>query len=423
MTESGGATVLIVGGGGREHSLALALLNCASVESIHAAPGNAGTALIATNHSISAGDVDSQVELAKNLAVDLVVVGPEAPLVSGLANKLRGIGIACFGPDAENAMLEGSKLRAKQAMQDLGVPTAGFKVLTSSSNIESALDEYSGNPWVIKRDVLAGGKGVVVTQDRNEAVEFINSSIVTDGSVLLEEFLAGEEASMLVVMDESGYVCLPSSQDHKRVGEGDVGLNTGGMGAYCPAPVVTSEVFEKVCDRIVEPMHRGLSAQTNPYRGVLYVGLMINESREPFVVEFNVRFGDPECQVTLPLISSDVYAMLHSAATGNLADYRAEFSSKSCLTVVLAAEGYPGPPVKGRLISGAGLSATGDGWVIHAGTSIVEGQLVSSGGRVISATGIGENLSDAAQRAYSVISAIDLEGSHYRRDIGHRALK
>ena len=418
----GGGIVLVVGGGGREHALAISLLGSENVAEVHVSPGNAGTAPIATNHAVSASDVEAQVELARKIRADLVVVGPEAPLVSGLADRLRSEGILCFGPDADNAMLEGSKLRAKQAMRELGVPTADFHVLDQSSDIDAALNDFSSNPWVIKRDVLAGGKGVLVTADRDEAKEFISQSILSDDLVLLEDFLPGEEASMLVIMDESAAICLPPSQDHKRVGEGDVGLNTGGMGAYCPAPVVSDEVREKVMKRIVGPMHIGLSSQVNSYRGVLYVGLMIDSRGDPYVVEFNVRFGDPECQVTLPLISSDVYLMLTAAAAGKLETYEASFSRGHCLTVVLAAEGYPGPPAKGREISGSGLSSSGNAWIIHAGTDLQDGKLVSTGGRVLSVTGYGSDLAAAALQAYSVISEIKLEGSHYRRDIGFRAL-
>ena len=225
-----GRTVLIVGGGGREHALAIGLLESPSVDSIHVAPGNAGTAMIATNHDVSAGDVAHQVALAQSLNADLVVVGPEAPLVEGLSDALRAVGIPSFGPHANGAMLEGSKEFAKQVMLDLNIPTADVQHLTADSDLDEAVDRW-GAPWVVKRDVLAGGKGVVVTEDRDEALEFIRQSIQTDDMVLLEEFLAGEEASMLVMMDESGFVALPCSQDHKRVGEGDMGLNTGGMGA------------------------------------------------------------------------------------------------------------------------------------------------------------------------------------------------
>jgi len=292
--------VLVAGGGGREHSLAIALVASPTVAEVHLCPGNAGTSLIATNHDISADDVDAVISLAEQLNVDLVVVGPEAPLVNGLADILRQRGIACFGPDADNAMLEGSKLRAKQAMSNNDVPTAEYQILRSDSDIDSALDAYSNHPWVVKRDVLAGGKGVVVTTDRHEAREAILAAIESDGEVLLEAFLSGEEASILVMMDESAFVCLPASQDHKRLGDGDSGPNTGGMGAYAPAPVFTDEVRRKTIERIVKPMHEDLRNSENPYRGVLYVGLMIDSESDPYVVEFNVRFGDPECQITLP---------------------------------------------------------------------------------------------------------------------------
>ena len=238
-------------------------------------------------------------------------------------------------------------------MNAAGVPTAEFDLIDSSSDINKILDTRSHEPWVIKRDVLAGGKGVVVTSDRNEAREFILQSIETDGHVLLERFLPGEEASMLVVMDQSGYVCLPPSQDHKRAFDGDNGPNTGGMGAYCPAPVVTQEIHSKVTERIVGPMYDYLSSMTIPYRGVLYVGLMIDEHGDPYVVEFNVRFGDPECQVTLPLIESDVGELLYSAATDTLNQTTWTFRNLHSLTVVLASEGYPQSAIKGRSIQGA----------------------------------------------------------------------
>ena len=419
-----GRTVLVVGGGGREHALAIGLLGSPSVAAVHVAPGNAGTASIATNHPVPAGDVDGQVALAQSLNADLVVVGPEAPLVDGLSDELRRIGIPSFGPHAAGAMLEGSKDFAKQVMLDLDIPTAGVQHLTGDTDLDEAVDLW-GAPWVVKRDVLDGGKGVVVTEDRAEALDFIRSSIESDGMVLLEEFLAGEEASMLVMMDESGFVALPCSQDHKRVGEGDVGLNTGGMGAYAPAPVATEEVRSRAISEIVEPMHAHLSSQETPYRGCLYVGLMIDDEGAPSVVEYNVRFGDPETQVTVPLISSDLCELLLAVAEGRLADSMPTFSTDHALTVVLAAEGYPGPPAKGRAISGD-LSdyAASDGraFIHHAGTGIVDGELVSTGGRVLASTGISSSLSEARNLAYQKLSEVELEGSHFRRDIGHRAL-
>ena len=335
-----GLKVLIVGSGGREHALAIGLSNSPSVESIHTCPGNAGTAMLGVNHAVPASDVNAVIELAIELSVDLVVVGPEAPLVSGISDSLRERGIPSFGPHSKGAELEGSKLHAKQMMEQLGIPTAGVQILKPDSDIDAALSRYSP-PWVIKRDVLAAGKGVVVTSDFQEANAFIQESITTDGFVLLEEFLTGEEASMLVIMDESGYICLPASQDHKRVGEGDSGPNTGGMGAYAPAPVVTDSVKQRVIQEIVNPMHHHLRNQPIPYRGVLYVGLMINDEGAPSVVEYNVRFGDPETQVTIPLIESDLGEMLLAAAEGRIADYQPTFSNKSAVTVVLASEGYP----------------------------------------------------------------------------------
>ena len=419
-----GRIVLVVGGGGREHALTIGLLESSSVSAVHVAPGNAGTGAIATNHPISAGDVDGQVALAQSLDADLVVVGPEAPLVNGLSDALRAVGIPSFGPHAAGAMLEGSKDFAKQVMLDLNIPTAGVQHLTEQTDLDEAADLW-GAPWVVKRDVLAGGKGVVVTEDRDEALEFIRASIQTDGMVLLEEFLAGEEASMLVMMDESGFVALPCSQDHKRVGEGDVGLNTGGMGAYAPAPVATEAVRARAISEIVEPMHEHLSSQETPYRGCLYVGLMIDEDGAPSVVEYNVRFGDPETQVTVPLIASDLYELLLAVAEGRLAHSMPTFSTDHALTVVLAADGYPGPPVKGRSITGDlsdYVDSDGRAFIHHAGTGTIDEKLVSTGGRVLASTGIASSLSEARNLAYQKLSDVQLEGSHFRRDIGHRAL-
>ena len=417
-------TVLVVGGGGREHALCLALSSSASIDKIHTTPGNAGTQFYGTNHDVSASDIDGLVNLSKLLDVDFVVVGPEAPLCDGLADRLLEAGIPCFGPQQIHAELEGSKLFAKKAMDAAGVPTADYDVLDASSDLNACLDARSQEPWVIKRDVLAGGKGVVVTADRKEAVAFIQQSIETDGHVLLERFLPGEEASMLVVMDKSGYVCLPPSQDHKRVFDGDKGPNTGGMGAYCPAPVVTESIHQKTIERIVEPMFSHLSSMEVPYRGVLYVGLMIDEHADPYVVEFNVRFGDPECQVTLPLIDGDVGELLYSASKDQLSSLEVAFHTRHALTVVLASEGYPQSAIKGRIIHGADHgSDTSETWVSHAGTARdEENNLVSSGGRVLSVTSVAETLQKAHDLSYQRLQQIRLEGSHYRTDIGHRAL-
>lgn len=419
--------VLVVGGGGREHALCMGLSESQHVAHIHCSPGNAGTVSMATNHSVSASDIDGLLNLAKEVSADLVVAGPEAPLCAGLADRLSEQGIPCFGPVAALAHLEGSKLHAKEVMRAANVPTAAFHVLEKGSNLDAALDDFAGQPWVVKRDVLAGGKGVVVTSDRVEALAFLRSSIESDGRVLLEQFLPGEEASMLVVMDGSGFVCLPASQDHKRAFDGDNGPNTGGMGAYCPAPVVTEEIRDLTVQTIIEPMHAYLCGLEQPYRGVLYVGLMIPKSGSPSVVEFNVRFGDPECQITLPLIESDLFELLHAAATDGLSQLKVSFSHLHAATVVLAAEGYPQSPVKGRLIRGVPSErlsfSAGEAWVNHAGTGQnVEGELISTGGRVLSCSAIGPTLEDAVEMAYALLDTIDLEGSHYRKDIGFRAL-
>ena len=421
-----GHRVLVIGGGGREHALCLGLNNSPKISQIFCSPGNAGTAMFARNVDLSVGGNSSIVDFCQQESVSLVVVGPEAPLCDGLADILIEQDIPCFGPVGSLANLEGSKLHAKQIMRHVGVPTAGFKILDETSDIDAALDDYSTNPWVIKRDVLAGGKGVVVTKDFTEAKQFIQDSITSDGKVLLEEFLPGEEASMLVVMDGSGYVCLPASQDHKRVFDGDNGPNTGGMGAYCPAPVVTDSVHEKVVSRIVDPMFEYLSNCEIPYRGVLYVGLMITEEGDPNVVEFNVRFGDPECQITLPLIRTDLFDLLMHAATDSLKDLKVQFHNAFALTVVLASEGYPASPIKGRNIDGLNskvpIIEVGSNWINFAGVNKSGDNYLASGGRVLSCSAMSDSLANAAELAYDLIESISLEGSHYRTDIGGKAL-
>ena len=416
--------VLIIGSGGREHALAIALSKSPSVGSIHAAPGNAGTAMLGTNHQVDVSDIDGLVSLAQNIHAELVIVGPEGPLVAGISDRLREIGIPSFGPGSKGAMLEGSKTHAKDLMKKLDIPTGDATKLDKYSDIRLFLNS-NPPPWVIKRDVLAAGKGVVVTSEIEVASRFISESVEVDGFVIVEEFLHGEEASLLVLMDESGYVCLPPSQDHKRVRDGDKGPNTGGMGAYAPAPVVTSSVHSRVIDEIVGPMHHYLRNQQDPYRGVLYVGLMIDSNGAPSVVEYNVRFGDPETQVTLPLIEDDLGEILLATATGNLASLSPSFSDSHSATVVLASKGYPESSETGREIFGADLEIDEGilrGYVHFAGTSLEGGRLLSSGGRVLAATGIAPNLAQAVDIAYQIIDSISLEGSHFRTYIGHRAL-
>ncbi len=417
--------VLIVGGGGREHAIAIGLSASPSVSKIHCCPGNAGTSMLGTNHDIGDSDIKGISSLAESLGVDLVVVGPEAPLVGGLAETIRSRGISCFGPHSDAAKLEGSKLHAKKLMNSLDVPTGQFQHLESMNDIDNALDDFKP-PWVIKRDVLAGGKGVTVTESREEARSAMEDAIDSDGIVLIEQFLSGEEASVLVIMDETGYVTLPASQDHKRAMDGELGPNTGGMGAYAPAPVATPSVMERVHEEIIEPMHRHLSLCDSPYRGCLYVGLMIDSNESPWVVEFNVRFGDPETQVTIPLISSDLGEALLATAEGRLSECQIEFNDLSAATVVLASEGYPSKPTVGvevlgwdsRFEEGQTL-----GYVNIAGANFDEdGKMVSDGGRVLSSTGLAPNLVEALGAAYHIIEGINLEGSFYRSDIGYQAL-
>ena len=421
MTEM---TVLIIGSGGREHALAIGLSQSPSVGSIHTAPGNAGTAMLGTNHQVHASNIEGLVSLAREISAELVIVGPEGPLVDGISDRLREIGIPSFGPGSEGAMLEGSKTHAKELMKRLKIPTADATKLDNDSDIGAFLNMHPP-PWVIKRDVLAAGKGVLVTSQLEVASKFISEYVEKDGFVIVEEFLHGEEASLLVLMDESGYVCLPPSQDHKRARDGDRGPNTGGMGAYAPAPIVTPSVHQRVIDEIVEPMHHYLRNQQDPYRGVLYVGLMIDSDGAPSVVEYNVRFGDPETQVTIPLIEGDLGEILLATAEGNIVSMTPSFSDSHSATVVLASQGYPESSKIGREIFGSEIEIDEGvlrGYVHFAGASLEGGRLVSSGGRVLAATGIAPDLGQALGVAYQIIGSISLEGSHFRTDIGHRAL-
>ena len=417
--------VLIVGSGGREHALAIGLSESNSVGDIHCCPGNFGTSQIGINHDIDISDINSIVNLSKKLDIDLVVVGPEGPLVSGLADKLTQIGISCFGPNKDCAQLEGSKLYAKKLMRKLNIPTGKFIEISNHEEIESNLSFFKP-PWVVKRDVLAGGKGVTVTSDIEDARAAIKNAIELDGLVLLEEHLEGEEASILVLMDESGYSILPASQDHKRVGDGDTGPNTGGMGAYSPAPIVTPSVSSRVDEEIISPIHHYLRNLTYPFRGCLFVGIMIDGDGSPKVVEFNVRFGDPETQVTIPLISTDLGIVLNSVARGNIANIDLIFHDKAIATVVLASENYPNTPILGRELIGYN-SRIDEGQIrglIHfSGTNMgTNGNVISSGGRVLSATGMAPSIIEAIETAYQIINSIELEGSHYRKDIGKRAV-
>jgi phosphoribosylamine---glycine ligase len=406
--------VLVLGSGGREHALCLALAADPGVTALICAPGNAGTANVAEQRGVDPTDPASVAALAVAVAADLVVVGPEAPLVAGVADAVRAEGIVCFGPSAEAARLEGSKAFAKAVMLAAGVPTAAARVCTTAAAAAAALDEF-GPPYVVKDDALAAGKGVVVTTDRAEAVAHAASC----AQVVIEEYLDGPEVSVFCVTDGQTVVPLLPAQDFKRVGDGDTGPNTGGMGAYAPLPWLPSGTVDEVVATVAEPTIAELRRRGTPFSGLLYIGLALT-ARGPRVVEFNVRFGDPETQVELALLESPLSRLLHAAATGTLADHPPlAWREGFAVTVVRAAAGYPGPPRAGDVITGAEQPG-----VVHAGTRRREdGAIVSAGGRVLAATATGQTLDGARAAAYAVAEQVTLAGSHQRSDIALRAAR
>ena len=402
--------VLLIGSGGREHALAKALRQDPELEELHAAPGNPGIAEYATLHDVDLESNNLLVKLAQDLQVDLVVVGPEKPLVNGVADALRKVGIATFGPSAMAAKLEGSKDFAKQVMHDAGVPTARSFTCTTKAEIESALDTF-GAPYVVKHDGLAAGKGVVVTDDRQLALDHAYLS----PRVVIEEFLDGPEVSLFGISDGTTILAMQPAQDFKRVGDGDAGPNTGGMGAYSPLPWAPSDIVEQTLLQVLKPTIAEMKARDTPFVGLLYAGLALT-SRGLRVIEFNARFGDPETQVLLPRLKTPLAALLYRAATGNLAtDGPLEWSDEAAVTVVLAAEDYPAAPKIGDPITGIQSIEGAD--VYQAGTKIQDGTLHSAGGRVLSVTGLGATLAEARVKAYEAIAKISLRGAHYRRDI------
>lgn len=405
--------VLLIGSGGREHALASALSKDPIVEELHAAPGNPGIAEIAKMHSINVDDNSAVVTLAKQLHIDLVVIGPEKPLVNGLADECLKSNIAVFGPSAAAAQLEGSKDFAKGIMKDAGVPTARSFTCVNRVEIEKALDAF-GAPYVVKHDGLAAGKGVVVTHDRQEAVDHALQST----RVVIEEYLDGPEVSLFGISDGQTVIALQPAQDFKRAFDGDLGLNTGGMGAYSPLPWAPEGIIEETLERVLQPTVDEMAKRGTPFVGLLYAGLALT-SHGLRVIEFNARFGDPETEVLLPRLKTPLAQLLYKAATGTLKGTTLEWSTKSAVTVVLASEGYPSSPVVGEPIMG--ITTLPHTAVFHAGTTLKDGVLHSSGGRVLTVTGLGDDLSDARAKAYEVISGISLRGSHYRSDIALKA--
>ena len=421
--------VLVVGGGGREHALLDALARSARMPALLCAPGNAGTAALAENVAVAADDVDGIVALAQDRAVDLVVVGPETALVAGLADRLADAGIPVVGPTRAAARLEGSKAFAKEVLQRCGVPTAASRTFGLGALDEArAYVEAHDLPVVLKADGLAAGKGVVVAETREAAREALDAMLddgafgMAGSTVVVETFLAGEEASVFVLTDGETVRLLPAAQDHKRIGEGDTGPNTGGMGAYAPAPAVTPAILAEVETRIAAPVLAEMRRLGAPYRGILYVGLMLTDEG-PSVIEFNCRFGDPEAQALLPLLETDAVDLFEALAAGRLADVEVRVRDGAAACVVLASAGYPGPIEAGCRIAGA-ETPTPDAIVYHAGTArSPEGNLVTAGGRVLGVTGTGATLADALDAAYRAADAIAFEGKTLRRDIGRRGLE
>ena len=384
-------------------------------------PGNPGIARWAECMVIDPCDPRAVLDLARDENIDLVVIGPEAPLVAGVADALRNAGIAVFGTSAAAAQLEGSKGFTKDLCRAHGIPTADYVRAARVSDARDALDRF-GLPVVIKADGLAAGKGVTVAMSRAEAEDAIDAA--GDGPLVIEEFLEGEEASLFALVDGATAVALASAQDHKRVGEGDTGPNTGGMGAYAPAPVLTEELERRAMDEIVRPTARALAAAGTPFSGILYAGLMLTADG-PKLIEYNVRFGDPECEAIMPLVEGDFAALLHAVATGRLAEIEPpRLSGKHAMTVIVAARGYPGTPEAGGLIREIEAAEQIEGvTVFHAGTALGEQGLVAKGGRVLAVTAVAETFANARARAYRAVDQIDFADGFHRRDIGWRELE
>ena len=421
--------ILLLGSGAREHALAWKLAQSHAITqdggTLWAAPGNPGIARHARLVALDAGDHEAVAEFCARESIGLVVIGPEAPLVDGLADSLRGAGIPVFGPSREAARLEGSKGFTKELCKRAGIPTAGYAIIGSRSEGRAALDRFAA-PYVLKADGLAGGKGVVIAETREEAeaalVDMLGGAFGDAGTeVVIEEFMAGEEVSVFALTDGTTLLLFGTAQDHKRVGEGDTGPNTGGMGAYSPARVLTAALEEEVAARILIPTIRALAQAGTPYSGVLYAGLMLTDDG-PKLVEYNCRFGDPECQVLMMRFTGDLADYLHACGTGRLCQMpETPFAEQAALTVVMAAEGYPGTPAKGGTISGLDLAEALDARVFQAATREREdGELFADGGRVLSITATGADIAEAQRRAYAAVGAVDFPSGFWRGDIGWR---
>jgi len=421
--------ILIIGNGGREHALAWKCAQSTLVDEVLVAPGNAGTAREnkIRNIAVTADDIEALASLAQRESVDMTIVGPEAPLVAGIADRFGELGLPCFGPTAAAAQLEGSKAFSKDFLARHNIPTAAYQNFT---DLQPALDyiREQGAPIVVKADGLAAGKGVIVAMSLEEA-EAAATDMLQGGSfgdagarIVIEEFLDGEEASFIIITDGTAILPLATSQDHKARDEGDCGPNTGGMGAYSPAPVVTAEIEERIMELVIRPTLQGMRAEGRNYLGFLYAGLMIMPDGTPRVIEFNCRLGDPETQPIMTRLKSDLVAICSATLDGSLARQSADWDSRAALGVVLAAGGYPKSYARGKPISGLDEADSATQKVFHAGTALDEDGVVTSGGRVLCVVGLGDTVADAAQRAYDSVDKIDWEDVYCRRDIGHRAI-
>lgn len=420
--------VLVIGGGGREHTLVWKLAQSKKVTKLYAAPGNPGMKDLAECVDLDIADLDGLADWAEKHAIDLTVVGPEAPLVTGIVDVFKARGLTIFGPSAKAAEIEGSKIFSKELMEKYGVPTAFFKVCDNLADA-SAFVEEKGAPIVIKADGLAAGKGVVVAMTRDEALAALDEMMgahkfgSAGNRVVIEEFMEGEEASLLAFTDGKTIVPMLAAQDHKRVNDGDQGPNTGGMGAYCPAPVMTDALKEKTVKEVLRPIVDALAKEGRPYSGCLYAGLMIKGDSVK-VVEFNARFGDPETQVVLPLLKSDLAEIMVACANGTLTPDLVEWSDKAAVCVVMASGGYPASYKKGIPITGLkAANAMDDVVVFHAGTREEDGKILTNGGRVLGVTAVADDIPSAQQKAYDAVDKIHFDGAHYRQDIAWRALR
>ena len=421
--------VLVVGGGGREHALAWKIAQSPKVTQVFVAPGNAGTALEPgiDNVAIDVEDIPALLDFARSEGIDLTVVGPEVPLVLGIVDIFTDAGLRCFGPDKACARLEGSKAFSKDFLARHGIPTAAYASFTERDEAVAYIREQ-GAPIVVKADGLAAGKGVILARTEDEAIAAVDDMLAGNAfgeaghRVVIEEFLTGEEASFIVMVDGKHVLPMASSQDHKARDEGDRGPNTGGMGAYSPAPVVTPEIHDRIMNEVILPTVKGMADEGHPFTGFLYAGLMVAEDGTPKVLEFNVRFGDPETQPIMMRLQSDLVEHIEAALDGALDGQTAAWDSRAALGVVLAAGGYPGSYRKGDVITGLPRQELADAKVFHAGTAMKDGEIVTAGGRVLCVVGLGETVAQAQARAYEIVEQIHWKDVYFRRDIGYRAI-